>query len=340
MTQPASRRNNLLKTLPGFAISGFFLWFTFRNFSLSELEDVRIVAPLWIAGTALAMLGSAVIRIHRWYRMLRPTANARFGVCARVFLTSIAANNIMPFRIGDFMRIFTYSSDLGASSSVILSTVILEKLLDVFTLVAFFVLTMGGGHGFPSHHVKMVAIVLLCIAGTGLLVMVLGARTLEVPLRRLFGKLPTGPKMAKLENWLFLAFDAIRGIGIRGMVFLLAESFAAWTCEGMIFVSIGKVIGITTDLRGPWQAFSSSNLSYLVPSSPGGLGPFEAAVKTAMMSHGMNASVAALYGILVHAVVLIVLTTAGGVAFLWHRYHRLARKPLLAEIDVLPEEIP
>jgi uncharacterized membrane protein YbhN (UPF0104 family) len=340
MTQPVSRRNNLLKTLPGFAISGFFLWFTFRNFSFRELEDVRIASPAWIAGATLAIFGSAVIRIHRWHRMLRPTANARFSVCARVFLTSVAANNIMPFRIGDFMRIFTYSSDLGASSSVILSTVILEKLLDVFTLVAFFVLTMGGGYGFPSHHVKVVAVALLCIAGVGLLVMVLGARTLEVPLRGVFAKLPTGPKVAKLENWLFLAFDAIRGIGMRGMVALLGESFAAWTCEGMIFVSIAKIIGLSTDLRGPWQAFSSSNLSYLVPSSPGGLGPFEAAVKTAMMSHGMNASVAVLYGIVVHAVVLIALTLAGGIAFLWHRYHSLTRKPLLAEIEVLPEEIP
>jgi hypothetical protein len=301
---------------------------------------VRIVAPLWIAGVVAALLGSYTIRSHRWYLMLRPTAHSRFSVCGRVFLTSIAANNIMPFRVGDFMRIFTYSGDLNASSSVILSTVILEKLLDVFALVAFFVMSMGGSASFPSHHVKIVAVAILCLTGLGLLVMVLGARTLELPLRRLFGKLPAGPKMAKIENWLFLAIDAIRGIGGRGMLVLLVESFAAWACEGMIFVAMAKIIGISTDARGPWQAFSSSNLSYLVPSSPGGLGPYEAAVKTAMMSHGLNASTAALYGIVVHAMVLIVLTTAGGIAFLWHRYHRLTRKPLMAEIDVLPEDIP
>src|SRR5207244_9302082 len=63
-----------------------------------------------------------------WTRMMRSTG-ARFRVCARVLMTSLAANNILPLRIGDIMRVFTYAGNLGAAPSVILSTVILEKLL-------------------------------------------------------------------------------------------------------------------------------------------------------------------------------------------------------------------
>ncbi len=65
------------------------------------------------------------------------------SACAsRVFLTSLAANNMLPLRIGDVMRIFTYAADLNATPSMILSTVILEKLLDMFSLVVLLVVTL------------------------------------------------------------------------------------------------------------------------------------------------------------------------------------------------------
>ena len=86
--------------------------------------------------------------------MMRPrhAPPSHFLVCARVLMTSLAANNILPLRIGDIMRVFTYAGDLGASPSVILSTVILEKLLDIFVLVLMFVATMGS-----SRHSASVA---------------------------------------------------------------------------------------------------------------------------------------------------------------------------------------
>ena len=89
--------------------------------------------------------------------MMRPTG-ARFRVCARVLMTSLAANNILPFRIGDIMRVFTYAGDLGASPSVILSTVILEKLLDIFVLVLLFVATMGSMQRTALHLIADVSL--------------------------------------------------------------------------------------------------------------------------------------------------------------------------------------
>ncbi len=121
--------------------------------------------------------------------MLRPTG-ARFPVCARVLMTSLAANNILPLRIGDVMRVFTYAGDIGASPSVLLSTVILEKLLDIFILVLLFVRFMGPN---VSHHSRILAESLLAISTIGLLVLLLGARTLERPLRSLFDSLPRSP---------------------------------------------------------------------------------------------------------------------------------------------------
>ena len=137
-------RLNLLKMVPGLLISAFFLWWTFRGFDMADLESVRFVAPAgsW-AWWCLRSPVTPCAASRAWW-MLR-SVKARFSDCARIFMTSLAANNILPLRIGDVMRVFTYAPDVNATPSMVLSTVILEKLLDVFSLAALFVITMHGG---------------------------------------------------------------------------------------------------------------------------------------------------------------------------------------------------
>lgn len=332
----SSRGRNLMKTVPGLLISLFFLWYTFKGISFAQIRSLRVVHPAWVLGVLGFTLGSYTLRCVRWTQMMRSTG-ARFRVCARVLMTSLAANNILPLRIGDVMRIFTYAPDLGASPSVILSTVILEKLLDIFILVLLFVAFMGPG---VNAHSRSLAETLLGISSVGLLVMLLGARTLEPVLRRLFARLPQNPKLTKIEHWLLLALDCIRQIGILGSLLLLVQSAVIWTCEGMIFVSAAHMIGLITDRIGPWQAVSVANLSYLIPSSPGAIGTFEWAVKTSLVSHGATESHAALFGLGLHAWLLISITGAGGAIFLFHRFKTHNHTPLLEEIETLPSEMP
>lgn len=336
----ASRNRSFIRVVPGLLISAFFLWYTFKGISFSHISALRLVHPAWWLGVLGFTVASYTLRCVRWTRMMRST-RASFGVCARVLMTSLAANNILPFRIGDIMRVFTYAGDLGASPSVILSTVILEKLLDIFVLVLLFVVFMGPG---VNQHSRIVAESLLAISTLGLLVILLGARTLEPLLRRLFANIPQNPtltpKLHKIEHWILLALDCIRQIGIFGSLLLLIQSAIIWTCEGMIFVSAAHLIGLGVDRIGPWQAVSVANLSYLIPSSPGAIGTFEWAVKTSLVSHGAPEPQSALFGLALHAWLLISVTGAGGLIFLIHRIHIHNRTPLLQEIETLPSEMP
>src|ERR1700738_792917 len=178
----STRGRNLLKTLPGILISLYFLWYTFHKISFAEVRALRPVQPAWIAGVVLFTVGSYTLRCVRWTLMMRSTG-ARFGVCARVLMTSLAANNILPLRIGDIMRVFTYAGDLGANPSVILSTVILEKLLDIFVLGLIFVLTMSS---IATHRLHLIAYISLAVSTIGLLVLLLGARALQPRLASIF----------------------------------------------------------------------------------------------------------------------------------------------------------
>jgi uncharacterized membrane protein YbhN (UPF0104 family) len=335
-------RMGLLKALPGLIISAFFLWYTFRGFNLVVLESVRLVAPLWIVGLLAGTCASYWLRSYRWWLMMR-SAGSRLRTCFRVLITSLAANNILPLRIGDVMRIFTYAPDLNASPSVILSTVILEKLLDIFTLVLLLVVTVHTGKGLPPKT-RVLVKTLLVISGVGLIVMVVGARALVRPIKALFAKLPA--KVRKIEHWLLLALDAIRQIGMVGMVWLFCLSLVIWLCEGLLYLSAMRMIGLHTatgaplDWGAPLQTVSLANFAFLVPSAPGGIGPFEWACQNALKLHFVASSAAGLFGLLIHLWLLATITGAGGAMFFAHRLHRARRKPLLEEIETLPAEMP
>ena len=113
---PAGNSRNLLKTIPGLLISAFFLWYTFRGISFSHILALRAAHPAWILGVLGFTIASYTLRCLRWSQMMpRSTRSLRahFAVCARVLMTSLAANNILPLRIGDIMRIFPYADDLA-----------------------------------------------------------------------------------------------------------------------------------------------------------------------------------------------------------------------------------
>jgi uncharacterized membrane protein YbhN (UPF0104 family) len=333
---------SLVKTLPGLMISAFFLWWTFRGFKLATIESIRLVAPMWIAGLLAGTCASYWLRSYRWWRMMR-SAGSKLSTCFRVLITSLAANNILPLRIGDVMRIFTYAPDLNASPSVILSTVILEKLLDIFTLVLLLVVTVHTGKGLPPKT-RVLVKTLLAISGGGLIVMIVGARALERPIKALFAKLPA--KLGKIEHWLLLALDAVRQIGIVGMVWLFCLSLVIWLCEGLLYLSAMRMIGLQTatgaplDWGAPLQTVSLANFAFLVPSAPGGIGPFEWACKSALQIHYVAPSAAGLFGLLIHLWLLVTITGVGGAMFLAHRVQQARRKPLMEEIDTLPAALP
>jgi uncharacterized protein (TIRG00374 family) len=335
------------KLIPGFAISGYFLWRVLRDLKVDRLHAMRLSHPIWIAVFVAFIVGDYALRGYRWWYMLRPV-KASYVACVRVLLTSLAANNILPFRIGDFMRIFAYAPDVNAPSSTVLSTVLLERLLDIFMLFVFLVLGLyGADAGFPRHiihghsfGVEQLAIILLTVAAIGLGLLLFGTRLLQRITNSLVRRYGSHPRTQKLGEWAVLLFDAVLHLTFVGRVWLLVITAFVWFCESVVFLSAAKMVGILSGPRGPWLAASLSNLSFMLPSAPGGIGPFEGSAKLSMQSQGATADDAALFALLVHVLIWFAITAVGGIGFLVHRAARGAMsKPLAQELAAVPVEL-
>ena len=121
------------------------LWFFFRNADMprvwAEVRHAR--APLLLAAVLVTGL-TYVLRALRWQYLLAPIGHTHFSNAFRATVIGFAATFLLPARAGEFIRPYLLARREGLSGTAAFATIILERLLDLVTvllLFAFFVLT-------------------------------------------------------------------------------------------------------------------------------------------------------------------------------------------------------
>jgi uncharacterized membrane protein YbhN (UPF0104 family) len=103
-------------------------------------------------------------------------------------------------------------------------------------------------------------------------------------------------------------------IALRDPKTLLAVagcSPVAWFMEAMVFLLVGRSFGLHLNLGWFIMAMAAGNLALTVPSSQGGIGPFEYFAKQVLVFAGAAGGTAAAYTLAVHAMVIVPVTVLG-----------------------------
>ncbi len=222
-------------------------------------------------------------------------------------------------------------------------TVILEKLLDIFVLVLLFVAFMGRN---VNPHSRLVAEISVGHLHRSVFWCSFSERARSSPSSAdsspVLKKTQRSPRSCTSSSTgSFSRCNASVHIGIFGSLLLLVQTFIIWTCEGMIFVSAVRLIGLATDRIGPWQAVSSptSPISSPAPrerSAPSS-GPSKPRLSvTAQLEHARRALRPRPPRLAAHL----------RHRSRWHHLphpphpHPQPQAPLLEEIETLPSELP
>lgn len=113
-------------------------------------EAVRAARPMWLGVAAASVILSLSAVVWRWWLLLdRPGrgahAQAPWAVLASATLAAQMANIVMPFRLGDGVRIVAASQTLGLGLPRAASAAVIERLADVIALgVIAAALVLGG----------------------------------------------------------------------------------------------------------------------------------------------------------------------------------------------------
>ncbi len=301
----------------GVAVTGIFAWLLLAEFdakvALRTLADVSLP----FLGVALLLLtADYALRVVRWWwmlRLIRP--DVHLGICVGPLMASIAINNLVPFRAGDALRVIGFRTDLGSSAMQLLSTLIMERLLDFTTLLLFFFLGLAM---VPAEDMSDKLRLIGWLAGisvTGALALLFlpwPERLLHwLAERRAVSRASRAADVLHHGEHLLRALQLLRRPTESWQLMLL--SLGIWAFEGGVFAAVAASLGVGGPPMASWFALSTGTLATVLPSTPGYVGTFDYFTMLGMIAFGTKPQQAATFALVVHTLLWLSLTLAGGV---------------------------
>jgi len=316
-----------VRLLVGMLISIVCVYLIVRQVDINEVGKAISNLNIFYAAVGVLSLGMGYyIRIARWAVMLRASgADVRTRSCASPFLGSIALNNILPFRAGDFVRAFVFPKVIGVRKVTATASLLLERLVDLLTLLLC--LSIGLLLSDLLHIPPWLedSVTSLSIVGVTTLLSVI---LFHGFVKKIFLSLQDG--LSKNEKFIHGRLAYLLGVGahlladlgvmsrLPTLIAIFVLSMLVWSGEMGLFLGVLYGLQMKVSLATALLIMSIATLSTLVPSSPGYVGPFHLATFTAVTMLGGDSSQAASFAILVHLGLWLPTTIVGGIAILLH----------------------
>lgn len=298
--------------------TGLFLGLFFYRTDLDELFDALAEANYWwVAPAILLWFVSAWFRALRWHYLLRHLERLSTAALYPIVIIGYMANNLLPARTGELVRAYIMGERYRVSRMSTLGTIAVERLFDGIVLVAFLV-GVGAFIGLEnSLRILVVAMAAVFLVG---LIAFLWAASASHRADRLIDLLlhlvPARFREAG-RRWASSFVDGLTSLQDRGVIgAILLTTTVAWLLEGTMYY----LVGLSFDLGEGFPTFllvaGAANLAITVPSTSGGIGPFELATRETLASVGVASGAASAYAIALHGLLLLPVIVAG-LGLLW-----------------------
>ena len=132
-----------VKTWIGILISALFLYLAFRRTDWGQTWlMVKHADYLYLLISLPLLLVAFVLRALRWRYLLLPTARIGFGSLFGSMMIGFMALNILPLRLGEFIRAWMLGRQEGISKSQVFATIVVERVFDGITILSFLLVVL------------------------------------------------------------------------------------------------------------------------------------------------------------------------------------------------------
>jgi len=324
----------------GLGISLLLLWFLFRNINFTELKAaLRGANYLWLIPNAVLIFVTMYQRAFRWRYMLAPIKRVEFSKLLAATWIGFMANNVLPLRLGEFVRAYSLSSqDREITKSASLATIFVERMVfDLVALLLIFGAVLYVSHLSLDQSMKFGLNIAIAIALFGILVVLVLALKPNQAGRLLARYLFFAPVTVRefIKN-VVLKFS--RGLEFlsnpRSVALVAAQTILIWLFMGFSNIFVFWAFGFKLSLDASYVVLVVVSISILVPSSPGFVGVYHVGAVWSLMAYGVSKEDALSCALVLHAVQYIVVTVMG---FYFLKKEHLSLKKLG---DEATEEMP
>lgn len=312
----------MIRLVLGIIVTGIFLILIFHNLDFDQVKKAFAEAEIsWIFLAFIAFLVGYACRTERWRIMLtQENPELRWQNCIGPLIASFAINNLLPFRMGDFFRAFLFNRRVGVAIATSLTTLIVERLLDLLMVIVFLSLALAY-FGMESSKLVGFGGGFLVIMGMSILLLLM-LPSLFKPLvffccRFLSTYLPKfSEKILSEFHKVFMALEYIAN-GYT-MLKLIFWSIFAWISEGFVFWFIAISIPSISNNFAAWFALSIGTFATIIPSTPGYVGTFDYFTSQAMVALGNDPVGSTVFSLIVHIVLWLPPIILGGIYLLFN----------------------
>lgn len=266
---------------------------------------------------ALMLLGTFVIKALRW-RLLLQRPELRVWHLFGSLNVAYFLNNVLPLQVGDIGRGYLISELDGLSMTRTLSTILVERVLDVLTLLGI-LLALALFIDVPAE-VRAPSLVLAAVfGGIGIAIVITSTRrSLALSITdRLLVLAPhaSRPKLRSMAGSALDGFAAVTDARAAPAVFAL--STAVWLGTGVVVYTGIQAFDLPLGYGPALFLVVATTFGFFVPSTPGSFGVYHAIVTAVLVNvWDIDKELAVSFALIVHLVFYLPPMLLGPL-FLW-----------------------
>ncbi|MFA6033513.1 MAG: lysylphosphatidylglycerol synthase transmembrane domain-containing protein, partial [Myxococcota bacterium] len=275
--------------LAGIFVSIALLLLAFWNVDFNQLwVVVKSAKPLPILAVLLLNFGIIALKAWRWQLVINATKVVKFSSVIMTTLVGFMANNLLPARAGELVRIFALGKREGISKTTVLGTLALDRVFDGVGMMAVLVALPFMME--TSERMRTITLWFVVIIAALFALVIMLARQEQAGWVK---HLPISDKWMALAEEMFLklrdGFKTVNSFKLTTAV--LVVSIGTWFVQALMVMLCLQSIGI--DQFGIPQALfilMAINLAIIIPAAPGNFGTFEisAVVALGMLDKGIG----------------------------------------------------
>lgn len=319
---------NIFKNLAFLAIGIFLFWLVYRNENFSDVANqVSKIKYLYLIIAFFVALLSHWFRATRWALLIKPLGYkvSNFNAFLAVMIGYFA--NIAVPRLGEVSRCVVLNRTNKISVDKLIGTVIIERLVDVVSLLLILLLTLilqfdkisgffidfynrsisspgqAGKIFTMATLVLVIAVILFIIGAIYFLYRKFKEHVLVKKILNMVEGFKTGfMTIGKLDNlWMFILQSALIWVMYYFMVYICFFALPATA-------GLGPTIALVVLCMG--------SFGFVAPV-PGGVGAYHVIVTQTLMLYGLSQEDSRTFALVAHTFQELVIILIGGLSFLY-----------------------
>ena len=313
------KQNQIINTvlnpnaIAGIVISIGGIYWAFWDFKFHEFTNsILEVNYLYLLFATLFLWASVWLRALRWRWLFRINTLPSTASLYRAELMGYFGNNVLPLRLGELMRAYLIGREWNLSKKYVFGTIVLERILDFLSLIVFaflLILFYPLEESLREYIIWRGGIFLVAI----MIIIIILHRIKTIKINH------------KILNSLKDIIEGLLSINKKALFPVITTSLFIWGIYYLDIILLQYAFGFDLSLPQALMVLVLSSLALAIPSAPGMIGTFHAAVKYTMVdlfgfaSHDGNA-----FAIFMHAYGYILFTLLGAYYFMKNQFRSSA----------------